>query len=346
SFSSAMVMIHLNPIHSNVQVSAFSGDFQRRVFREDKTPQGRRAGLFYAARRCASAKFSGSDNTSCRSAPAIRSKTPFIVSWILVLGRWNFRVALEASWQSIYRFRNVCKASNTRSERIVSCSFLIYMGISLSPLFPRTRQDSQDARFLIWAHGSRHPTQTRRTSDIHGTPQSIRNSPPGQYFSGPLYTALRGSGRCRFRFPLGNPLHSCGDSRPRLSMPSNARLAFAGSCNARVERTLPSTSSEQALSAASDLDFASPWDGILNPLDEASEGFTHPTATTPKPPDTPPTSERGSSTPERISNSSPRKTPPPVANTKHLSPEERCAPGHFSSLESRAPPAHQYPPRY
>lgn len=33
-------------------------------------------------------------------------------------------MALEASWQSIYRFRKVCKASNTRSERIVSCSFL------------------------------------------------------------------------------------------------------------------------------------------------------------------------------------------------------------------------------
>jgi hypothetical protein len=101
SFSSAMVMIHLNPIHSNVQVSAFSGDFQRRVSREDKNHEAGRAGLFYAARRCASAKFSGSDRISCRSAPAIRSNTPFIVSWILVLGRWNFRVALEASWQSI-----------------------------------------------------------------------------------------------------------------------------------------------------------------------------------------------------------------------------------------------------
>jgi len=43
-------------------------------------------GWFYAARRCASAKFSGSDRTVCRSELAIRSNTSFMVSWILVLG--------------------------------------------------------------------------------------------------------------------------------------------------------------------------------------------------------------------------------------------------------------------
>src|SRR5580692_8478165 len=47
---------------------------------------GRREGWFYAARRCASAKFSGSDRTVCRSELAILSRTSFMVSWILVLG--------------------------------------------------------------------------------------------------------------------------------------------------------------------------------------------------------------------------------------------------------------------
>jgi hypothetical protein len=39
-----------------------------------------------------------------------------------VFGRWNFRVAFEASWQSIYRFRKVWSASKTRSERILGGS--------------------------------------------------------------------------------------------------------------------------------------------------------------------------------------------------------------------------------
>src|ERR1700733_1374272 len=49
SFNSAMVMIHLNPSHLDVSVSALSGDFQRRVFREDKTPPGRRTGLLLSS---------------------------------------------------------------------------------------------------------------------------------------------------------------------------------------------------------------------------------------------------------------------------------------------------------
>jgi hypothetical protein len=90
-----MVMVHLNPC-TYVSVSV-RGRFSKKGGSIRKTLPGRKAGLFYAARRCASAKFSGSDKTACRSAPAIRDKTSFIVSGILVLGRWNFRVALEAS---------------------------------------------------------------------------------------------------------------------------------------------------------------------------------------------------------------------------------------------------------
>jgi hypothetical protein len=47
SFSSAMVMIHLNPFAKTFDRSAVTGDFQRRVLREDKnnTTPGRKAGL-------------------------------------------------------------------------------------------------------------------------------------------------------------------------------------------------------------------------------------------------------------------------------------------------------------
>jgi hypothetical protein len=68
---------------------------------EDLLSRGKKAGLNYAARRCASAKFSGSDRTDCRSETAILSRTSFMVSWILVFGLWNLRVALEASWHNI-----------------------------------------------------------------------------------------------------------------------------------------------------------------------------------------------------------------------------------------------------
>src|ERR1700733_15607352 len=94
SLSSAMVMIHLNPC-THVFVSVRGRFLKGGLHREDNTRQ--EGGAVYAARRCASAKFSGSDKTACRSEPAIRDKTSFIVSGILVLGRWNFRVALEAS---------------------------------------------------------------------------------------------------------------------------------------------------------------------------------------------------------------------------------------------------------
>jgi hypothetical protein len=75
-----------------------TGDFSKEGIQgKTKTYRAGKAGLTYAARRCASAKFSGSDRTACRCEPAIRENTSFMVSGILVLGRWNFRVALEAS---------------------------------------------------------------------------------------------------------------------------------------------------------------------------------------------------------------------------------------------------------
>jgi hypothetical protein len=50
SFSSAMVMIHLNPCTKNDSLVS-AGDFQRRVFREDKTQQfrGGRTGLLLSS---------------------------------------------------------------------------------------------------------------------------------------------------------------------------------------------------------------------------------------------------------------------------------------------------------
>src|SRR5215475_3672025 len=58
SLSSAIVIDHLREMYRGVRL-------------EDLQLAGQEAGLFYAARRCASAKFSGSDRTACRSAPAI-----------------------------------------------------------------------------------------------------------------------------------------------------------------------------------------------------------------------------------------------------------------------------------
>ena len=95
-----MVMMHPYNDHLPEYLHEFVlvwSENQRRVFREDENIKKAGGQAAYAARLCASAKFSGSDKTLCRSAPAIRSKTPFMVSWILVLGRWNFRVAFEAS---------------------------------------------------------------------------------------------------------------------------------------------------------------------------------------------------------------------------------------------------------
>src|SRR3984957_1793661 len=51
SFNSAMVMIHLNPCTKNISLVS-AGDFQRRVFREDKTLHfrgGRGGGVFFDA---------------------------------------------------------------------------------------------------------------------------------------------------------------------------------------------------------------------------------------------------------------------------------------------------------
>ena len=58
--------------------------------------------------------------SGCRDVPHRRfCQTPD--SWFPECGCSAYetcRVAFEASWQSIYRFRKVCRASNTRSERI------------------------------------------------------------------------------------------------------------------------------------------------------------------------------------------------------------------------------------
>jgi len=76
-------------------------EFQGGFAQEDCPPRGHAAGLVQAARRCASETFSGSENNAVRSESAIRSNTSFMVSWMRVLGLWNFRVAFDASWQSI-----------------------------------------------------------------------------------------------------------------------------------------------------------------------------------------------------------------------------------------------------
>src|SRR3954463_2667903 len=59
SLSSAMVISHLR------------GDFQGGYAKEKDHPTGAGGGLDYAARRCASAKCSGSARTDCRSELAI-----------------------------------------------------------------------------------------------------------------------------------------------------------------------------------------------------------------------------------------------------------------------------------
>ncbi len=63
-----------------------------------------------------------------------------MVSWMRVLGRWNFRVALDASWQSIYRLGSLCKAPKTWFERITLAtpSYVAIAGL-LPPSLTRPR---------------------------------------------------------------------------------------------------------------------------------------------------------------------------------------------------------------
>src|SRR6185437_13956652 len=77
----------------------------------------------YAARRsCAEA------DSSIKSAEAAgllswkRSKTSLVVSCNRVFGLCNLRVALEANWQSWYRFFTWASAPKIKSERIVTLS--------------------------------------------------------------------------------------------------------------------------------------------------------------------------------------------------------------------------------
>src|SRR5437879_5921663 len=142
-------------------------------------------GRAQAARRCASETFSGSERTACRSESAIRSRTSFIVSWIRVLGLWNFRVALDASWQSIYRLRRVCKASKTRSERMIlgSPKFQESAGLTLPALGQQQRNPrGTGSLFIRWA--------------LYGIVSYTRNDAP-QF---PKVAQFSGFGPCERRF--------------------------------------------------------------------------------------------------------------------------------------------------
>src|ERR1700731_2330292 len=129
SFNSAMVMIHLNPCTKNYSLVS-AGDFQRRVFREDKTQQFKRRGDWAAFKQPAfvprqnfpaPTEFPAAPRL--RSGPTHRSSFPGFWCWAGGISAWPWRRA-GITYNDSVRF---VKRQTHDQSAWSFCSFLIYM---------------------------------------------------------------------------------------------------------------------------------------------------------------------------------------------------------------------------